>query len=266
MFNGNYYTDYSHVIPRNNDLNNYYNRMSRIARLRKVSTRDTIEDKVDNSKTQRSHKRNTYTENLKKYQDYKTKSNEFYKEFYNDFSKLKNSSKKLEIESNDSVYDNRYNSDYIEAEKKVINAVNDFTEDYNNVVRFLGKNESVSEEVKSLSNSYKSIKYNSDELSEIGIDVDYKSGLLSVNSDKLAKAVRNNIKNVRDILGNAADGIATRVYNKTDFAINNSNELFPAAQLETNHINNTYFYNPNNSSIIQSNIAYSTGLLLNYLI
>ncbi|MGN0143547.1 MAG: flagellar filament capping protein FliD, partial [Clostridium sp.] len=94
----------------------------------------------------------------------------------------------------------------------------------------------------------------------------YKTGLLSVNEEKLTAAVRSNGNKVRNVLGNLSNGIASRIYNKTSFAINNAKELYPAAQLETNHINNTYFYNPNNSSILQSNVAYSTGLLLNYLV
>lgn len=254
-------TNYSNMISRINNYSRYFNKNSSILNISSNSfKKNSIEDLI-------SQKTNNYSKNLKKYSEYKEKSDKFYSEFSSKFSELKNSSQKLKSYSVNSVFVQNSNSDNKEkSQEEITNAVKDFAEDYNDAVKFLDENASVSDEIKNLSNSYKTIKYTSKNLSQIGIDVDSKTGLLSVNEDKLTNAIKSNIKNVRKILGDSSSGLASRIYNKTNVAIADSKELYPAVQLDNNHINNTYFYNPSNSSIIQSNIAYSSGLLLNYLI
>lgn len=261
MLNTNYYRNYSNMISRINNYSNYFNRNSGIFGTSRNSFKNSsIEDLI-------SQRTNSYSQNLKKYSEYKEKSDKFYSEFNSKFSELKNSSQKLKSYSVNSVFVQNTNTDDKEkSQEEIINSVKDFAEDYNDAVKFLDQNASVSDEIKNLSNSYKTIKYTSNSLSQIGIDVDYKTGLLSVNEDKLTDAIKSNVKNVRKILGDSSAGLASRIYNKTNVAIADSKELYPAVQLDNNHINNTYFYNPSNSSIIQSNIAYSSGLLLNYLV
>lgn len=260
MLNTNYYRNYSNMISRINNYSNYFNRNSSIYGTQNGNKNNSMEDLL-------SERLNTYSQNLKKYSDYKDKSDKFYSEFNSKFSELKDSSEKLKSYSENSVFlKNRTNNNSEESQKEVVDAVKDFADNYNEAVKFLDNNSSTSNEIKNLSNSYKTIKYNSNSLNEIGIDVDSKTGFLKVNEDKLKDAVKSNVKNVRKVLGDSVSGTASKVYNKTNVAIADSKELYPAAQLDDNHINNTYFYNPVNSSIIQSNVAYSSGLLLNYLV
>lgn len=261
MLTTNYYRHYQNIMSRMNNYSNSYNKNYSMFGISNNFNKNNYQNSLKNLMSQQVK---TYSENLEKFKKYKEDSEKFTSQFESKLSELKNSSKKLKAYSEDSVFLNNNGDE--KSQNRVIEAVKDFADDYNNTLKFLDENSSVSDKVSDLSNSYKTIRYNSAELDEIGINVDSKTGFLSVNEKKLSSAVKNNLKNVRKVLGTSSDGIANKIYNKTTVAMIDSKDYYPTAQLDNNYINKTYFYNSANSSIIQSNMAYSSGILFNYLV
>lgn len=289
MIYSNYIRSYNNMLSRMSSLNYSNNYMSTLSRTNNNSNyADTLLNNL------LSRKQNDYVNNIKQYTEYNKSSKEFYNEFNEKFTDLKEASSKLKSYSADSVFVKRY--DFGQSEKtstetdsvknpsasssssknaaktaedqnsNIINAVQDFAAKYNDAVTFLKNNSNKSENISDLAQSYINIvKYNKSTLSEIGVNVD-SNGKLTVDKDKLANAIRDNKNAVRNSLGDSTSGVASKVYNKTTVAMIQSKELYPAAKLKNDYINNTYFYNPNNSSILQANQMYSSGLFLNLLL
>lgn len=289
MIYSNYIRGYNNMLSRMNSLNYANNYMSSLSGVNNIcnNTNDLLNNVI-------RRKQSDYVNNMKQYSEYNKSSKVFYNEFKEKFSDLKESASKLKSYSSDSVFIKRYdNSDINDAssverpngvsvssdsskiadEKKavdqnaqILNAVKNFTDDYNNAVTFLKKNSSKSENISNLAESYTSIvKYNKSTLSGIGINVD-ADGKLTLDKDKLVNAIRDNKNAVRNALGDSTSGVANKVYNKTAVAMIQSKELYPASKLKDDYINKTYFYNPNNSSLLQANQLYSSGLFLNLLL
>ena len=278
MIYSNYFRSYNNMVSRMSMLNNANNYMSALSSMNNNSHNS---NKLLNEFI--SRKQNEYVNNIKEYSKYNKESKEFYNKFKEKFSELKDSASKLKSYSSDSVFVKKYESKNTEktalenntADSKkvtedqntnIINAVEKFASNYNDAVTFLKNNSSKSEKISDLVQSYTSIvKYNKSTLSGIGINVD-ANGKLTVDKDKLANAIKENKNAVRNALGDSTSGVANKVYNKTTVAMIQSKELYPASKLKNDYINNTYFYNPNNSSILQANQMYSSGLFLNLLL
>lgn len=278
MIYSNYIRSYNNMVSRMSMLNNANNYMSALSGMNNNSYNS---NKLLNEFI--SRKQNEYVNNIKEYSKYNKESKEFYNQFKEKFSELKDSASKLKSYSSDSVFVKKYESKNTEktvsennvADSKkveedqntnIINAVEKFASNYNDAVTFLKNNSSKSEKISDLVQSYTSIvNYNKSTLSGIGINVD-ANGKLTVDKDKLANAIKENKNAVRNALGDSTSGVANKVYNKTTVAMIQSKELYPASKLKNDYINNTYFYNPNNSSILQANQMYSSGLFLNLLL
>lgn len=278
MIYSNYFRSYNNMVSRMSMLNNANNYMSALSGMNNNSHNS---NKLLNEFI--SRKQNEYVNNIKEYSKYNKESKEFYNKFKEKFSELKDSASKLKSYSSDSVFVKKYESKNTEktalenntADSKkvtedqntnIINAVEKFASNYNDAVTFLKNNSDKSQKISDLAQSYTNIfKYNKSILSGIGINVD-ANGKLTVDKDKLANAIRDNKNEVRNALGDSTSGVANKVYNKTTVAMIQSKELYPASKLKNDYINNTYFYNPNNSSILQANQMYSSGLFLNLLL
>ena len=278
MIYSNYFRSYNNMVSRMSMLNNANNYMSALSGMNNNSHNS---NKLLNEFI--SRKQNEYVNNIKEYSKYNKESKEFYNKFKEKFSELKDSASKLKSYSSDSVFVKKYESKNTEktalenntADSKkvtedqntnIINAVEKFASNYNDAVTFLKNNSDKSQKISDLAQSYTNIfKYNKSILSGIGINVD-ANGKLTVDKDKLANAIKENKNAVRNALGDSTSGVANKVYNKTTVAMIQSKELYPASKLKNDYINNTYFYNPNNSSILQANQMYSSGLFLNLLL
>ena len=278
MIYSNYFRSYNNMVSRMSMLNNANNYMSALSSMNNNSHNS---NKLLNEFI--SRKQNEYVNNIKEYSKYNKESKEFYNKFKEKFYELKDSASKLKSYSSDSVFVKKYESKNTEktalenntADSKkveedqntnIINAVEKFASNYNDAVTFLKNNSDKSQKISDLAQSYTNIfKYNKSILSGIGINVD-ANGKLTVDKDKLANAIKENKNAVRNALGDSTSGVANKVYNKTTVAMIQSKELYPASKLKNDYINNTYFYNPNNSSILQANQMYSSGLFLNLLL
>ena len=272
MVNTGLYQRYSSSVSNVNNYSNYYYKTQDTFRdVRNNTKKNTIEDSTDKKYVNTS-------KNLEKYNKCKVTEDESYSEFNDKFSKLKDSSLKLKSYSKNGLfYENDYDKDNDKPvsddnsvddgsyENTLISAAKEFVSDYNDAIEFLNRNESSSEEIKNLSQSYKDIKYNSDKLDKIGLDIDEKTGLMSLNESKFSRAIKTDLKNVSNTIGNHYSGVASKTYDMTNAAMTDSNLIYATATPDSEEINSTYFYNPSNSSILQTNAAYSSGILLNCL-
>lgn len=107
--------------------------------------------------------------------------------------------------------------------KDVVSNVTDFVKSYNENQKFLNKNSEVSKRVASLANSFADNKYFARTLNNAGISVE-KDGTLSVDSEKLSKALTDNNSSA----SYALEGLAKRTDNKTVKAANQMDKVFPS--------------------------------------
>ena len=285
MIYTNYYKNYNDMISRISSIDSSSNYMS---------VQNKTYNNTYNYENILKRKSSDFVNNISKYSEYDKSSKEFNKEFIEKFSKLKESAEKLKSYSSNSVFFKRYNDgeydkasserndvrvkpssrSYFKEKEKAVNddnskiysAVEKFASSYNDAVSFLNNNKDKSNEISNLAQSYTSIvKYNKSTLSGIGINID-ANGKLTIDKDKLMNAIKENKDIVRNTLGDSTSGVANKIYNKTSVAMIQSKELYPASKLKNDYINNTYFYNPSNSSILQANQMYSSGMFLDLLL
>ncbi len=108
--------------------------------------------------------------------------------------------------------------------KAAVGAVQDFAKKYNETVSFLKDNKDVSNRVSALSNSFNDASYFARSLSKVGVTVK-STGELSVDAERLTKALKDAPKTVENILGK--DGFAGRTANKVQNAQNQRDRMFP---------------------------------------
>ena len=106
-----------------------------------------------------------------------------------------------------------------------VGAVQDFAKKYNETVSFLKDNKDVSNRVSALSNSFNDAGYFASSLSKVGVTVK-STGELSVDTERLTKALKDDPKSVENILGK--DGFAGRTEKKAENAQRQSDKMFPS--------------------------------------
>ena len=92
-------------------------------------------------------------------------------------------------------------------------------------VSFLKDNKDVSNRVSALSNSFNDAGYFAGSLSKVGVTVK-STGELSVDTERLTKALKDDPKSVENILGK--DGFAGRTEKKVENAQRQSDKMFPS--------------------------------------
>lgn len=119
-----------------------------------------------------------------------------------------------------------------DAEKKIeentkaaVGAVENFAKKYNATVSFLKDNKDVSNRVSTLSNNFNDAGYFAKSLSKIGVTVK-STGELSVDTERLTKALKDDPKSVENILGK--DGFAGRTEKKVENAQRQGDKMFPS--------------------------------------
>ena len=106
-----------------------------------------------------------------------------------------------------------------------VGAVKQLASDYNDAIKFLGDNQDVSKRVGRMQEMFADTSYRSGSYSSIGITVG-DGGKLSVDEDKLAKAITESPEKVSGILGKY--GLAGKAEDHVSAANGQRDQLFPS--------------------------------------
>ena len=106
-----------------------------------------------------------------------------------------------------------------------VGAVQDFAKAYNETISFLKDNKDVSKRVAALGNSFNDASYFAKSLSTAGVSVK-SNGELSVDTERLTKALKENPSSVEAVLGKG--GFADRTAGKAENAQRQSDKMFPS--------------------------------------
>lgn len=192
-----------------------------------------------------SEKISTQKKDIASLEEYSKNSTAFYKDFNALTSELKNSS--LALKNTDftlstptastgtttSTTGTTSTAGTTTADKDkqiaaIVANVKDFASDYNKLGSFFQDNAKLSSTTSNFATSFKAAKYNERAYESIGINVD-SSGKLSVDEKKLTDALNSDSKSVGQLIGGS--GLAGTAYNKTNAAVNVSDNLYPALKL-----------------------------------
>lgn len=189
-----------------------------------------------------SEKITTQKKDIASLEEYSKNSTAFYKDFNALTSELKNSSLALKntdftlstptastgTTSGTTTTTGTTTADKDKQIAAIVANVKDFATDYNKLGSFFQDNAKLSSTTSNFATSFKAAKYNERAYESIGINVD-SSGKLSVDEKKLTAALNTDSQNVGRLLGN--NGLANTAYNKTNAAVNVSDNLYPALKL-----------------------------------
>ena len=143
---------------------------------------------------------------------------------------------------------------------EVLKGVKNFTESYNDTIKFFSDNSSVSKQVKYMATSFSDTTYNSGSASNIGIKID-SSGKMTVDEEQLAKSIMENSTRVKAVM--------STLTNKSDrhvsFAKSQQSRMFPSMQsMLGGSLKSASVYSGRSLSRL-SNYS-NIGSLLNYLV
>ncbi len=113
-----------------------------------------------------------------------------------------------------------------EENEEILSAAKEFAGAYNNAVQFLQDNRDLSSRAASLADVFRDTKNQDRSLGAIGITSSF-DGTLSVNEDRLTKALEEKPETVNRTLG--ADGLAGRAERNVDLANRQEEQVFPTA-------------------------------------
>jgi flagellar capping protein FliD len=115
--------------------------------------------------------------------------------------------------------------------------------------------------MKSIANTFADTTYRSDIYKQVGISVDGKTGELSVDEDKLAKALTENGSRVENALGK--NGLAGKASHHAEFALAQQDKAFPSMKtMLGSELNLASAYT--NPKVLTANVQYNMiGNLLN---
>lgn len=117
---------------------------------------------------------------------------------------------------------------YSDGLKKAIDNVKQLVSDYNDALDLTSDYSSVGKRMESLHKSFADTTYRADTYKQLGITVDSKTGKMSVDEDKLAKALTENGDRVKNALG--SNGLAGKAEQHLAQANSQSDKLFPSLQ------------------------------------
>jgi hypothetical protein len=117
---------------------------------------------------------------------------------------------------------------YSDGLKAAIGNVKQLVSDYNDALDLTSDYSSVGKRMESLHKSFADTTYRADTYNQLGITVDSKTGKMSVDEDKLAKALTENGDRVKNALG--ANGLAGKTEQHLAQANSQSDKLFPSLQ------------------------------------
>lgn len=159
--------------------------------------------------------------------EYDSTKKQFNTEFGTAMSDLKTATRDLKA-TNFAVAPKGADDKAIEANTKTATAaVTAFVDKYNAANTFLQNNTAVSNRVKALANSFDDAKYFAKTLDAVGVNRDAATGKLSVDTEKLATAMKERPEATSYVLGGG--GLAGRTESKVAMAQLQKDRLFPTA-------------------------------------
>ena len=169
--------------------------------------------------------------------DYASTSKRFYTEFDSTMKDLRDSAqaiKRMDFHMGKDAVTTSENEDGTTSVKKseemvaALKAVENLASDYNDAIDFFADNGDVSKRMGRLQTSFADTTYRSGIYGSIGIVVDAKTGKMTIDEDKLTKAIVDSPERVSGILGK--HGLADKAESHISQANSERNRLFPSVQ------------------------------------
>lgn len=115
---------------------------------------------------------------------------------------------------------------YSDALKSAISNVKSLVSDYNDALSFFSDNKDVSKRASALATEFADTTYRADSYSAIGINVDSKTGALTLDEDKLAKALTTESSRTENLLGR--NGLSGKAESHVNLANFQKDKVFPS--------------------------------------
>ena len=115
---------------------------------------------------------------------------------------------------------------YSDGLKAAIGNVESLVSDYNDALSFFSDNKDISKRASGLATEFADTTYRADSYAAIGINVDSKTGALSVDKDKLAKALTTENSRTENLLGK--NGLSGKAESHVSLAKFQQDKVFPS--------------------------------------
>lgn len=116
-------------------------------------------------------------------------------------------------------------TEYSKPMQAALDTIGKFVDNYNSAVDLLGEYSDVSKRISQLASVFGDTTARAENYAKIGLDVG-KDGKLTINEEKLAKAIQDSPGRVENILGK--DGLTSKAENHVNFAQGQEDKLFPS--------------------------------------
>lgn len=116
-------------------------------------------------------------------------------------------------------------TEYSKPMQAALDTIGKFVDNYNSAVDLLGEYSDVSKRISQLASVFGDTTARAENYAKIGLDVG-KDGKLTINEEKLAKAIQDSPGRVENILGK--DGFTGKAENHVNFAQGQEDKLFPS--------------------------------------
>ena len=169
--------------------------------------------------------------NLRK--TYAETSSKFYAEYDSNMKDLRKSAGKLsntdfQLDKSDIKTNADGSKTYSDRLKNAISNVKDLVNEYNETSDFLRENKSLGKGVQQLTTEFSDTTYKADSYAKMGITVDAKTGKMSVNESRLARALTDSPAQSEAILGKG--GLAGRADRHAQYAQMSRSRVIPSMQ------------------------------------
>ena len=169
--------------------------------------------------------------NLRK--TYAETSSKFYAEYDSNMKDLRKSAGKLsntdfQLDKSDIKTNADGSKTYSDRLKNAISNVKDLVNEYNETSDFLRENKSLGKGVQQLTTEFSDTTYKADSYAKMGIAVDAKTGKMSVNESRLARALTDSPAQSEAILGKG--GLAGRADRHAQYAQMARSRVIPSMQ------------------------------------
>ena len=169
--------------------------------------------------------------NLRK--TYAETSSKFYAEYDSNMKDLRKSAGKLsntdfQLDKSDIKTNADGSKTYSDRLKNAIGNVKDLVNEYNETSDFLRENKSLGKGVQQLTTEFSDTTYKADSYAKMGITVDAKTGKMSVNESRLARALTDSPAQSEAILGKG--GLAGRADRHAQYAQMSRSRVIPSME------------------------------------
>ena len=169
--------------------------------------------------------------NLRK--TYAETSSKFYAEYDSNMKDLRKSAGKLsntdfQLDKSDIKTNADGSKTYSDRLKNAIESVKDLVNEYNETSDFLRENKSLGKGVQQLTTEFSDTTYKADSYAKMGITVDAKTGKMSVNESRLARALTDSPAQSEAILGKG--GLAGRADRHAQYAQMSRSRVIPSME------------------------------------